>query len=213
MDFRPVPGWLDGHYWKLATARGDETRLRRLFTRSRLPMVLVDDWRRYREVNVSARLTFRRSLAELQQLTIDDLTPDYLHPVMEARWSELVDTGAATGPYEVASPDDNRFEITYFGLARALPGLHLIAFAPTALPDSELLRDAQLERESAAPLTPRELEILELAAEGYNGPGIAAELVLSPATVRTHFEHIYAKLGVRDRASAVATAMRLRLIH
>jgi ATP/maltotriose-dependent transcriptional regulator MalT len=41
---------------------------------------------------------------------------------------------------------------------------------------------------------------------------IARELVVSAATVRTHFEHIYAKLGVSDRAGAVAKAMRLGLI-
>jgi ATP/maltotriose-dependent transcriptional regulator MalT len=66
--------------------------------------------------------------------------------------------------------------------------------------------------ELAAPLTPRELEVLDLAATGCNGPMIAAELVVSAATVRTHFEHIYEKLEVRDRAAAVAKAMRLGLI-
>jgi two-component system nitrate/nitrite response regulator NarL len=35
---------------------------------------------------------------------------------------------------------------------------------------------------------------------------------VSPATVRAHFEHIYAKLGVHDRAAAVAQAMRLGMI-
>jgi PAS domain S-box-containing protein len=63
------------------------------------------------------------------------------------------------------------------------------------------------------PLTERELEVLRLAAEGRNGPGIAEQLVLSPATVRTHFEHIYEKLGVGDRAAAVALALRTGLIH
>jgi ATP/maltotriose-dependent transcriptional regulator MalT len=61
-------------------------------------------------------------------------------------------------------------------------------------------------------LTPRELEVLELAADGYSGPMIAHDLVISPTMVRTHFEHIYAKLDVRDRAAAVAKAMRLGLI-
>jgi PAS domain S-box-containing protein len=63
------------------------------------------------------------------------------------------------------------------------------------------------------PLTDREMEVLRLAAEGHSGPGIAELLVLSPATVRTHFEHIYEKLGVGDRAAAVAHALRTGLIH
>ncbi len=57
-------------------------------------------------------------------------------------------------------------------------------------------------------LTPRELEVLQLAAQGYGGREIAEKLVVSHATVRTHFEHIYEKYGVSDRASAVAQALR-----
>lgn len=62
-------------------------------------------------------------------------------------------------------------------------------------------------------LTAREVEILELAAGGLSGPGIAARLVISPATVKTHFENIYGKLGVPDRASAVAEVLRLGLFE
>jgi len=59
-----------------------------------------------------------------------------------------------------------------------------------------------------SPLTPRELEILQLAAQGLSGPAIAARLSVSPSTVKTHFANIYGKLSVSDRASAVAHAMR-----
>jgi DNA-binding CsgD family transcriptional regulator len=61
-------------------------------------------------------------------------------------------------------------------------------------------------------LTPRELEVLQLAADGLSGPDIAEVLVVSPATVKTHFQNIYKKSGVSDRASAVAKAMRHGLI-
>jgi PAS domain S-box-containing protein len=61
-------------------------------------------------------------------------------------------------------------------------------------------------------LTARELQVLRLAAEGRSGPQIAESLVVSPATVKTHFENIYEKLGVSDRAAAVAFAMRMGLI-
>jgi two-component system nitrate/nitrite response regulator NarL len=63
-----------------------------------------------------------------------------------------------------------------------------------------------------AELTMRELEILGLAAEGNSGPAIAAQLGISPTTVKTHFENAYEKLGVPDRAAAVAVAIRLGLI-
>jgi PAS domain S-box-containing protein len=62
-------------------------------------------------------------------------------------------------------------------------------------------------------LTARELEIVQLAARGASGPQIAVRLVISRATVKTHFENIYEKLGVGDRASAVAKALRLGLIE
>jgi DNA-binding CsgD family transcriptional regulator len=61
-------------------------------------------------------------------------------------------------------------------------------------------------------LTPREREMLQLAAEGLSGPQIASLLFLSPGTVKTHFQNIYAKWGVSDRASAVARALREGLI-
>ena len=60
--------------------------------------------------------------------------------------------------------------------------------------------------------TRRELEILQLAARGNSGPEIASMLFISPATVKTHFENIYGKLDVSDRAGAVAHALRLGLI-
>jgi PAS domain S-box-containing protein len=63
------------------------------------------------------------------------------------------------------------------------------------------------------PLTNRELDVLRLAAEGYSGPRIAEQLVLSPHTVRTHFDHIYEKLGVSDRVAAVTLALRMGLIR
>jgi DNA-binding CsgD family transcriptional regulator len=61
-------------------------------------------------------------------------------------------------------------------------------------------------------LTARELEILRHAADGERGPEIARRLVISPSTVKTHFENIYEKLGVSDRAAAVARALRAGLI-
>ena len=64
----------------------------------------------------------------------------------------------------------------------------------------------------APPLTPREIEVLQLAAEGLSAAQTAERLTVGAATVRTHLENIYAKLLVADRSSAVATAMRLGII-
>jgi PAS domain S-box-containing protein len=63
------------------------------------------------------------------------------------------------------------------------------------------------------PLSDREVEVLRYAAEGNSGPQIASTLFVSPATIKTHFENIYEKLGVSDRPAAVALALRTGLIR
>jgi two-component system nitrate/nitrite response regulator NarL len=62
-------------------------------------------------------------------------------------------------------------------------------------------------------LTDREREILTRMAEGSSAPRIAGELYLSTATIKTHQHNIYEKLGVSDRAAAVAEAIRRGLIR
>jgi two-component system, NarL family, nitrate/nitrite response regulator NarL len=77
-----------------------------------------------------------------------------------------------------------------------------------------LVSEIRLRKQSDAPaLTPREQEILHLIAAGKSLPQIAQELFLGLTTVKTHVQHLYEKLGVSDRAAAVATAMRRGLIE
>ena len=64
----------------------------------------------------------------------------------------------------------------------------------------------------AGPLSQRELEVLELVAGGSTNREAAARLFVSEATVKTHLLHIYAKLGVSDRAAAVAEAFNRGLL-
>ncbi|WP_405665578.1 response regulator transcription factor [Streptomyces sp. NBC_01166] len=56
------------------------------------------------------------------------------------------------------------------------------------------------------PLSTREREVLRLVARGTSNREIAAELFISEATVKTHLTHVFAKLGAKDRAAAVAVA-------
>jgi DNA-binding NarL/FixJ family response regulator len=82
---------------------------------------------------------------------------------------------------------------------------------------SELLQ--RLEREGwplpgpvAHPLSERELEVLRLLAAGKTNREIAQDLILSVSTVKTHVEHIIAKLEVADRTQAAVKATRLGIV-
>jgi DNA-binding NarL/FixJ family response regulator len=86
-------------------------------------------------------------------------------------------------------------------------------------PDELVIRVARLIRRSVplnsrvtAKRTRREVEVLRLLAQGLSGRDVAERLVLSPKTVSTHIEHILDKLGVQNRAQAVALAFRLDLV-
>ncbi len=67
-------------------------------------------------------------------------------------------------------------------------------------------KSSELMAERRNGLTPRELEVLRLLAQGLDGAGIAHELVISPKTVASHLQRVMAKLGVHSRAQAVARA-------
>lgn len=87
------------------------------------------------------------------------------------------------------------------------------------LPATPVALEALLLDESPVPLTardlehlgltPREAEVLELLGSGATNAALATKLHVSPATVKTHLENIYRKLGARSRAQAVAMALTL----
>jgi DNA-binding CsgD family transcriptional regulator len=205
------PRWVGVYAEQLIQARGSEEQLKRVFERSLVPMVMLDEDRRYVDANAAACSALSMSVVELRRVRLDDLTPSVYHPTLETNWTRLIETGVLAWP--VRDVDPNYLGFTTYALANALPGKHVLAFAPAGFPREGSLREVDGERsQPSSPLTPRELQVLALASEGHSAAMIARELMLSPATVRTHFENIYAKLDVRDRAAAVALAMRMGLI-
>lgn len=65
----------------------------------------------------------------------------------------------------------------------------------------------------SASLTPREIELLELVAQGRTNKAAAAELFISEATVKTHLVHIFDKLAVDSRTAAIAEARARRILR
>jgi DNA-binding CsgD family transcriptional regulator len=198
-------------------ARGQAEELTTIIERSPIPMTMHDGERRHIQANRPAQLLARSSLAELQRLTIDDFMPPEELPIMDAVWARMLDNGvvAGAGPPVLPGRDGVPLEILYWGLANVLPGRHLFACVPTDWSEDELgvLPDETPDEPRMSALTPREREVLQVAAEGLSAQEIATRLGASRHTVRTHLVNIYKKLGVSGRVGAVATGMRLGLIH
>jgi PAS domain S-box-containing protein len=208
-----APAWIGEHSEQVLAARGDPARLMAVFRQSAVPTVIVDDERRLLEANRAALKALAGTIEELRQLRIEDMTPPHRRGALESNWAQMLENGAVMS-YEVVSPAGSYLGMSYYGMADVLPARHLVAFAPAGWSTTDPTGERRgNELELGTPLTGRERQVLELAADGLNGPSIAKELVLSTATVRTHFAHIYRKLGVPDRAAAVAKAMRLGLIR
>ncbi|MGB9799009.1 MAG: response regulator [Thermanaerothrix sp.] len=100
-------------------------------------------------------------------------------------------------------------------LADAIRSTHLglQTFSPEVT--SSLLRIMQTPHKEVLtePLTPRELQILELMVAGLNNHAIAEKLNISKFTVKNHISNILGKLGVKNRLEAVRTAIEKGLVH
>ncbi|BCJ48459.1 DNA-binding response regulator [Actinoplanes ianthinogenes] len=152
------------------------------------PDVILMDLRMPNTDGVSAirELTRRGLPARVLVLTTYDTDSDVL-PAIEA---------GATGYLLKDAPEDELFR----AVEAAARG-HAVLSPAVA---TRLL--GQMRQPAAEPLSQRELEVLDLVAQGRTNREAAKQLFISEATVKTHLIHIYAKLEVGDRAAAVATA-------
>lgn len=140
-------------------------------------------------VDAIRELTRRRARARILVLTTYDTDSDTL-PAIEA---------GATGYLLKDAPREELFT----AVRAAAQGRTVLSPAVA----SRLVSAVRTPRASGnEPLSAREREVLALVARGTSNREIARELFISEATVKTHLTHLYAKLGVNDRAAAVATA-------
>ncbi|MDQ2968313.1 MAG: response regulator transcription factor [Actinomycetota bacterium] len=146
---------------------------------------------------------------EVTHAIIRDELPTRVLLVSAFTDSGLIYNALQTGAGGYLAKDARREQIVDAVLA--------IARGETVLPPelaSGLASEIRLRAVNDAPvLTEREAEILRLIAAGKSLPTIAKELFLGVTTVKTHAQHLYAKLEVSDRAAAVAEAMRRGLIE
>ncbi|MFJ9868839.1 response regulator [Streptomyces sp. NPDC101165] len=137
-------------------------------------------------VDAIAELTRRNARAKVLVLTTYDTDSDTL-PAIEA---------GATGYLLKDAPRDELFT----AVRAAAEGRTVLSPAVA----SRLVHAVRAPGNE--PLSTREREVLALVAKGMSNRETARELFISEATVKTHLTHLYVKLGVKDRAAAVAVA-------
>lgn len=144
-------------------------------------------------VTATASIVERTPEARVLVLTTSDSGGDILR---------AVETGA-TGYVLKDAPREELFR----AVRAAAEGKPLLA------PDVAAHLMTRVRWPSEEALSGREVEVLELVAEGTSNRDIASKLWISEATVKSHLLHIYDKLGARDRASAVSAAMKRGILR
>jgi two-component system nitrate/nitrite response regulator NarL len=122
---------------------------------------------------------------------------------------QLIFDGVSAGASGYLLKDSDRSDICAAVEAIAAGRAVLAPEAQTALAQGVRLRGAA----RGPAISEREREVLALTADGLSAPQIGARLHLSPATAKSHLQNVYEKLGVSDRAAAVATAIRLGVLE
>ncbi len=186
----------------------DGVDARALFDAIGVPMLIADDERRYVDANAAACAALGRPRQEIVGTTVDDLTPPELRGDLDGAWQKFLRTGAMTGVFRLVLPGGRMARFDYTAIAGVGDGRHLSVVVPARRHHPS--RDDARPRPS--PLSAREREIMRRVALGQDGPEIARDLVVSPATVRTHIGNAIRKLGARSRAHAIAIAMRSGLL-
>jgi DNA-binding NarL/FixJ family response regulator len=164
-------------------------------TAARADVVLMD-LRMPRMGGVEAIRKLREAAPDIRVLVLTTFDSDTdVLPAVEA---------GATGYLLKDAPRDE--------LLRAVHAAYLgqAVLAPSVA--QKLLGRVRAPAAPAEQLTDRELKVLTLVAAGTTNREAAKQLFISEATVKTHLLHVYAKLGVRDRAAAVAEAYKRGLL-
>ncbi|MBC8477707.1 MAG: response regulator transcription factor [Dehalococcoidia bacterium] len=161
------------------------------------PDVIVMDLKMPGMDGIAATREIKGKLPDVNVLVLTLYAEDFVKQAMEA------------GVAGYLLKDSDSEQITR-GVHQVYEGLSPIAPSLTRGLVTEFAKLSRSSRSSV--LTPRQVDILKLIAEGESGKSIGEHLFLSTSTVKREVRHIFDKLGVNDRAHAVSEAMKRGLL-
>ena len=211
LEIRPGPGQQETEFVSEAARR-----LREALERSRNPMLIADDQRRWVTGNGAACDLLGIAAQDVPWHTIDEFTPLTERARLEKLWEEFLATGVAEGWWQFQVPKRGLLTVEFSATANVLPARHLSVLIPAENGPPQKAQEAVARGVSWNPvaessgrveLTEREREVITLVASGFHNEEMAAQLFLSPETVKSHVQHAMEKLGVHTRAHAVAVAL------
>jgi PAS domain S-box-containing protein len=175
-----------------------------VFERSSNPMFLLDDRRRIVEVNDAAMALFGGGRERLVGASILDSIQPAERERAAREWEGFLHSGEYTGTRTLLRADGSQQPIDFAARIAVVGGRRLAIYVvagddPSCVPSPALTH--------ALPLTEREREVVTLIALGRETTQIAAELHISPETVRTHVRNAMARLGAHTRAQLVAIVL------
>ena len=174
-----------------------------VFERSSNPLALLDENRTIVQLNDAAVELFGGE----RELLIGHSMADSVRPAERAKsaleWEEFLRTGEYSGRREVIRADGSSVKVDFAARIAGVDGERRAIYV--AMVDAE--QDGPHTEAAELPLTAREREVVMLIALGRDTAEIAAELHVSPETVRSHVRNAMARLDVHTRAQLVAVVI------
>jgi DNA-binding CsgD family transcriptional regulator len=189
-----------------------------IFDESHIPLALLDSDRRYVGVNDALISFYEYPRSEILGSLADGMVVDDGRGI-GARWERLVSTNQLYGERVIEHSNGTQLQVAYaaHGMTVGDRWLALVVTLSASLqPDGpELIGSAPIEvsRRAESKLTAREREVVRLVALGCTTRQLAADLSLSPDTIRSHVRNAMAKTGAHTRAQLVALVLAEGLIE
>jgi PAS domain S-box-containing protein len=175
-----------------------------VFERTSNPVILLDEQRRIVEANGAALELFGGAREDVIGTSIVESILPAERERAAHEWDAFRQSGEYMGTRALLCADGSEAQIDFAARIAVVGGRRLAVYV-AAGDDSSYSPEPTLAGEM--PLTEREREVVTLIALGHETAQIAAELHISPETVRTHVRNAMARLGAHTRAQLVAIVM------